>query len=77
MPKNKDFFHRIAVIDCCLRRKDKKWYVEELLDSVNDQLTKDYGKSISSRTLYGDLKYLQEEKDAPIEKIRNGNKVHL
>lgn len=77
MPKNKDFFHRITIIDGCLRRRDKKWYVEELLDCVNERLTKDYGKSISSRTLYGDLKYLQEEKDAPIEKIRDGNKVQI
>lgn len=75
MPKNKDFFHRIAIIDECLRRRDKKWYVDELLDSVNDRLLLDYGKSISVRTLKYDLDYLLKEKDAPIEKIRDGNRV--
>lgn len=77
MPKNKDFFHRVAIIDECLRRRNKKWSIEELLICVNDCLLKDYGKSISSRTLYDDLKYLQEEKDAPIEKIRDGNKIQI
>lgn len=75
MSKNKDFFHRIAIIDECLRRRDKKWYMEELLDCVNERLSLDYGKTISVRTLQYDLDYLIKEKDAPIEKIRDGNKV--
>jgi predicted DNA-binding transcriptional regulator YafY len=77
MSKNKDFFNRISIIDECLRRRGKKWYVEELLNCVNDRLLKDYGKSVSSRTLYDDLKYLQNEKDAPIEKLRDGNRVQI
>jgi predicted DNA-binding transcriptional regulator YafY len=75
MAKNKDFFHRVAIIDECLRRRDKKWYIDELLDCVNERLHLDYNKSISVRTLQYDIDYLIKEKQAPIDKIRDGNKV--
>jgi predicted DNA-binding transcriptional regulator YafY len=75
MAKNKDFFHRVAIIDECLRRRDKKWHIEELLDYVNERLLLDYNKSISVRTLQYDIDYLINEKQAPIEKIRDGNKI--
>jgi hypothetical protein len=75
MSKNKDFYHRIAIVDECLRRRDKKWYVEDLLGCVNERLLLDYGITISVRTLQYDLNYLIKEKDAPIEKIRDGNKM--
>ncbi len=77
MPKNKDFFHRIYLLDECMRRRDKRWCIEDLLDDINQKLSLNYGKTISIRTLYDDLKYLKEEKDAPIEKSREGGKMRI
>jgi predicted DNA-binding transcriptional regulator YafY len=76
MPLNKDFTRRIEVIDECLRRRQKKWFVEDLLEAVNSKLDERFDKKVSKRTLYDDLKYLQEEKDAPIVKCREGQRVY-
>lgn len=76
MPRNKDFSRRIEIIDECLRRRQKKWFVEDLLETVNSKLDERFDKKVSKRTLYEDLKYLQEEKGAPIIKQWEGQRVY-
>src|SRR5690606_3824961 len=66
MPKNKDFQRRIELIDECLRRKQKKWSVHTLLDTINDKLIAEYGTEVSKRTLQNDLNYIQYDLNAPI-----------
>jgi predicted DNA-binding transcriptional regulator YafY len=75
MPKNKDFYHRIEIIDECLRRRNKNWPLTELIDCVNTRLLDQFGKSVSRRTIQYDLNYLINEKGAPIEKVKEGNEV--
>ncbi len=75
MPENKDFTRRIEILDECLRRRQKKWFIEDLLDAVNSKLDDRFDKKVSKRTLYNDLDYLQNEKLAPIVKGRDGQKV--
>lgn len=70
MPKNKDFQRRIELIDECLRRKQKKWSVQTLLDAINDKLIAEYGKEVSKRTLQNDLNYIQHDLQAPIEVVK-------
>jgi hypothetical protein len=70
MSKNKDFFNRIAIINECLRKRGKRWYVEDLLESVNERLSTDYDKTVCVRTLLYDLDYLEKEKDAFVEGCR-------
>lgn len=77
MPKNKDFAQRIEIIDECLRNHLRKWTLELLVDTVNRKLADKYGKSISKRSIQEDLKYLREEKDAPIEKKKDGAKTYF
>ena len=73
MPQNKDFYHRIEIIDECLRNRNRKWTLENLLEAVNTKLTDRYGKTAAKRTIQADIKYLVEEKNAPIDRKREGN----
>src|SRR5258706_7422388 len=77
MPINKDFALRIEIIDECLRNHYRKWTLQNLIDTINEKLTDRYGKSVKKRTIQNDLKYLIDEKQAPIEKRKNGNKIYF
>lgn len=76
MPKNKDFALRIEIIDECLRRRQRKWYIEDLLDEVNIKLEERYNKKVSKRTIQYDLNHLIDERQAPIERCRDGQRVY-
>ncbi len=72
MPKNKDFQRRIHLLDECLRRRQKKWSAELLLETINSKLFDEFGKDISIRTLQNDIKYLKDEAMAPLIKEKEG-----
>jgi predicted DNA-binding transcriptional regulator YafY len=72
MPKSKDFYHRIEIIDECLRQRSRKWDIKALLNSVNAKLD----EPISKRTLQYTLDYLINEKGAPIGKKKDGAVVY-
>lgn len=76
MPKSKDFYHRIEIIDECLRQKGKKWDIGNLLKAVNVKLEERFDETISKRTLQYALEYLINEKDAPIGKQKDGAAVY-
>ena len=63
MPLNKSFTDRILIIDECLNNKQKRWNKERLINAIADKLDKTI---ISDRTFYNDIKYLIEERNAPI-----------
>jgi predicted DNA-binding transcriptional regulator YafY len=75
MPKVKDFYHRIEFIDECFRQHGKKWTIEALLECVNQKLEDRFEESVSKRTLQYALTYLIDEKQAPIQKVREGSRV--
>lgn len=62
MPATKNQLKRLDIIDELLSRK--KWGVYEILERINSKLE----KSIDKRTLFRDIQYLIEEKDAPIHR---------
>jgi predicted DNA-binding transcriptional regulator YafY len=75
MPKSKDFYHRIEIIDECLRQKGRKWDISNLLKAVNLKLEERFEEAVSKRTLQYALDYLINEKGAPIEKKKDGARV--
>ncbi|ULQ51920.1 hypothetical protein [Flavihumibacter fluvii] len=75
MPKNKAFHRRIQILDQCLRRRQKVWTVNALLEATNGHLADHGYPEISIRTLYDDLRYLQETLTAPVEKYQQGKLV--
>lgn len=76
MPSTKDFSRRLEILDECLRRRQKKWPVDALLETLNAKLIAEFNKKVSIRTLYNDLKYLQYDLDAPVEKVKEGGIVY-
>lgn len=72
MPQNKDFAIRIEILDECLRNRYRNWTLQNLIDSVNDKLTERYGTTVSKKTIQDAIKFMKEEKQAPIEKRKNG-----
>lgn len=77
MPQNKGFALRIELLDECLRNRLRKWTLQDLIDKVSEKLNEQYGTSASKRTIQDDLKYLRDEKGAPVNKIKNGSKTYF
>lgn len=77
MPKNKDFSLRIEIIDECFRNRLRKWTLEALIEEVNSKLSDRYGKTASRKTIQNDIRFLIDEKNAPIERRKEGNKTYF
>jgi predicted DNA-binding transcriptional regulator YafY len=77
MPQNKDFSLRTEIIDECLRNRFRKWTLEKLVEEVNNKLTERYNKTATKRTIQSDIKFLIEEKNAPIAKKKDGNLTYF
>ena len=61
------------ILDELLGRK--KCYQSELLNYINKKLL-DEGNSVNKRTLFRDIKYLIEEKNAPIHRPEKGDEFY-
>ncbi|MEX2231638.1 MAG: WYL domain-containing protein [Cyclobacteriaceae bacterium] len=70
MPATKNQDIRLEVLDELL--SIKKWTLEELLDRVNEKIG-DNLNTINKRTLFRDIKYLGEQKNAPIHRPQKGD----
>lgn len=67
MPQVKNAQERLYILDEILGGI-RQYNFKGLIDKVNEKLALLGYPPISERALYGDLKYLREEKDAPINK---------
>ena len=52
-----------------------KWSVKNLQEKVNSHLENIDGSPVSSRTITDDLKYLELQKGAPVESVKEGRSV--
>ena len=71
MPANRNALIRYKTIDNCLRNKNRRWTLEDLIDSCSDALYEYEGitKGISRRTIQMDIQMMRSEKlgyNAPI-----------
>jgi predicted DNA-binding transcriptional regulator YafY len=73
MTATKKQFKRLEILDELFNRK--KCTQEELLNYINDKLADD-GKAIDKRTLFRDIKYLIEEKDAPVHRPERSDQFY-
>lgn len=73
MTTTKKQFKRLEILDELFNRK--KCTQEELLNYINEKLADD-GKTIDKRTLFRDIKYLIEEKDAPVHRPEKGDEFY-
>ena len=63
MPKNRNQLMRIRTIDACLRRRNRTWTIDDLVEACEDALYEFEGiPEISSRTIRRDLQLMRSEK---------------
>lgn len=76
MPVNRNALIRYKTIDNCLRRRGRRWTLENLIDACSDALYEYEGidKGISRRTVQMDIQIMRSDKlgyNAPIEVYDN------
>lgn len=70
MPATKNQDVRLEVLDELLAAG--RWTVDDLLKKVNQRISDSFN-TIDKRTLYRDIKFLEEKKNAPIHRPAKGN----
>lgn len=76
MPVTRNALIRYKTIDNCLRRRNRRWTLEDLIDACSDALYEYEGidKGISKRTVQMDIQMMRSDKlgyNAPIEVYDN------
>mgnify|MGYP002624809597 CR=1 FL=1 len=79
MPDNRKALIRYKVLDKCFRDKYKKYYIEDLMDEVNEQLKYVGLMSVSKKQIYDDIRYMESSEgwEAPIERYQDGKRKYL
>ena len=69
MPTNKNAQLRYQILDRCFSDFHRKYFIEDLMDKVNDALMDLYGTQISIRQIREDIQYMKDRVtyNAPIE----------
>lgn len=69
MPTNKNAQLRYQILDRCFSDFQRKYFIEDLLDRVNEAFMDLYGTKISVRQIREDIKYMKDRVtyNAPIE----------
>ena len=72
MPVNRNALIRYKTIDNCLRHRNRRWTLEDLIEACSDALYEYEGidKGISKRTVQMDIQMMRSDKlgyNAPIE----------
>jgi predicted DNA-binding transcriptional regulator YafY len=64
MPANRNALVRYKTIDACLRNRQRKWTLEDLVEKVSDTLYEYEGidKGISVRTIQADIQMMRSDK---------------
>lgn len=64
MPANRNALVRYKTIDACLRNRQRKWALEDLVEKVSDTLYEYEGidKGISIRTIQADIQMMRSDK---------------
>lgn len=79
MPINKNAYVRYKILDKCLSDKYHKYFIEDLMEKVNEQLEDAGIKSVSKKQIYDDIKFMKsvEGCSAPIESYQDGRRKYI
>ncbi|MCC5917276.1 MAG: WYL domain-containing protein [Cryomorphaceae bacterium] len=68
MGKNKNALIRYTILDRCLSNPYRKYFIEDLVDEVNNELIQDHFVSgVSKRQVYEDLRFMESSQGWNIE----------
>lgn len=79
MPDNRKAIIRYKILDKCFGDKYHKFFIEDLMGEVNEQLEDAGLKPVSKKQIYDDIKFMKSEDgwNAPIESIQCGKRKYL
>ncbi len=79
MPDNRKALLRYKLLDKCFSDKYHRYYIDELLEKVNDALEDAGIKAISKRQLYADIDFMKSRDgwEAPIVSVQDGKRKYL
>lgn len=77
---NKNAYIRYQVLDKCFQKKYKKYFIEDLLEAVNEKLAdfNGYDSVIKKRQLFDDIRFMESDAgwSIPLERNRDGRRVY-
>ncbi len=80
MSINKNAYLRYQVLDKCFSNRYRMYFIDDLLDEVNNALEEfnGGGSKIERRQLFDDIKFMESDAgfSIPLERIRQGKKVY-
>lgn len=79
MPINKNALVRYKILDKCFSDKYHKYFIEDLMEKVNEQLEDAGVKPVSKKQIYDDIKFMKSTDgwEAPIESYQYGKRKYL
>ena len=79
MPDNRKALLRYKVLDKCFNDKYHKYFIEDLVDKVNDALSDSGIHPVSKRQVYADIDFMKsiDGWEAPIESKQYGKRKYL
>ena len=82
MKNHNNAYIRYRALDACFRNRRKRYYIDDLLEAVNEVLYDYNGTSIEERQLYKDIRDMEREavnggSDVTIDRIQDGKRKFL
>ena len=78
MAQGKNAYIRYKVLDRCFRDSRRRYYIEDLVEACNKELSNYDGSSVSERTIRDDISFMQREAGGgiPLVKKYDGHKAY-
>lgn len=80
MPSNKNAYIRYRTLDACFRNRRRRYFIEDLLEEVNDALAYYNATEVEMRTLRADIRHMElevkEYQGVQIEKMHDGHAIY-
>ena len=79
MPINKNALVRYKILDKCFSDRYHKYFIEDLMEKVNEQLEDAGVKPVSKKQIYDDIKFMKSADgwEAPVESYQYGKRKYL
>ena len=78
MAQGKNAYIRYKVLDRCFRDSRRRYYIEDLVEACNEELSNYDGSSVSERTIRDDISFMQRQAGGgiPLVKKYDGHKAY-
>ena len=78
MAQGKNAYIRYKVLDRCFRDSRRRYYIEDLIEACNEELSNYDGSSVSERTIRDDISFMQRQAGGgiPLVKKYDGHKAY-